>query len=112
GEKPGAVMLGAPCAKNPSGSPRSAHAAVRLQHAGAVALRVEKGNVLPNAGYLDRFSEHFATRFSNASYGRLNVVHRNDDGRVLRRPIGLFREETAIDGTGRSAGLGVRLGGG
>src|SRR5215470_8696558 len=72
----------------------------RLKHARSVAFGVEERDILAHHRYLHWITEYLATGLSHISHRGLNVINRNDDGRVLRRPVGLLREEAAIDRTG------------
>ena len=71
----------------------------RLQHAPAVPLGVGEGDILPHAGDLHRLAEHFAPRGSYFLHGIADIVHRDDEGRMLRRPVRLFGVKTAVDRT-------------
>src|SRR5262249_13988104 len=65
-----------------------------------------------DAGNLRRLTENLAALFPDAPHRRFDVIHPDDDRRVLRRPVGLLREESAIDGAGGSTRLYIRLGSG
>src|SRR5262249_60245852 len=75
-----------------------------------VALGVEKRNVPSNAGNLRRSPENLAALFPDAPHRGFDVIDPDDDRRVLRRPVGLLREQSAIDGAGGSTRLYIRLG--
>src|SRR5262249_12075053 len=67
-------------------------------------------NVPSDTGNLHRLTENLAALFPYALHRGFDVIHADDDGRVLRRPVGLLREQSAIDGASGSARLYIRLG--
>ena len=97
---------------NPPHRPTPAPRAQTAKHADAVVLGVHERHVVPDAGNLHRFAQHLAAGLGDLLHGRVDVVHRDDDGRVLRGPVGLACVEAAIDGAGVHratwAGLGRR----
>src|SRR5437868_1510285 len=79
---------------------RSRVARKRLQHARPISLGIRERDVLAHSGYLHRLAEHFAACFRDLPDRLVDIVHRDDDGRMLRRPIRLPREEAAVDRAG------------
>src|SRR5262249_23499027 len=61
----------------------------RLQHGEAIAFRIEKGDVGPDAGDLHRFAEDLAAGRLDFPHRDLDIVDRDDDGRMLRGPVAL-----------------------
>src|SRR5262245_36709487 len=72
----------------------------RLQHTYAVTLGVGERDILPHTGYLHRLAEHLSARICYSPDCVLDIFHCNNDGWVLRWPIGLFREKAAVNRTG------------
>src|SRR4030095_6561071 len=70
-----------------------------LQHAHAIVFSVNKCDVLADARYLHRLTQHLAAGFGHLLHRGLDVITRNDDRRRLPRPIGCSREKAAIDRT-------------
>jgi hypothetical protein len=64
----------------------------RLLHTDAVALGVGERDIWPHTGDLHRLAEHRSARLCDSPDRVFDIFHRNHDGWVLRRPIGLFRE--------------------
>ena len=79
----------------------------RLQHTDTVALGVGKRDILPHTGYLHRLAEHLPARLCDSPAGVCDIVHRNHDGGVLRRPIRLFREKAAVNCAGLCGALRI-----
>src|SRR5262249_58494591 len=71
----------------------------RLQQADAIAFGVEEGNVLTDTWDEHRLTQNFAAGLVHFLHAFMNVFDRNDDGRILCRPIGLLLEEATIDRT-------------
>src|SRR5262245_43202969 len=69
----------------------------RLKHADAVALGVGKRDIVPHTGYLQRLAEHLSACLGYSPDRVSDIFHCNNDGWVLRRPIGLFREKAAVN---------------
>jgi hypothetical protein len=67
-----------------------------LQHADPIALGVDERDVLPDTRYQHRLTEHRTARVAHLFDRRIHVVHRDHDGRMLRRRVGLLREEPVI----------------
>src|SRR5439155_18014193 len=95
----------------PSGSARSPGlrrvpiARDGLQHADAVAFGIRERHVSSHTRYLGGLAERLPTRGRHFPHPFSDVVHRDDDGRLLQRPIRLPREEAAVDRAGRSRTL-------
>src|SRR5918996_478717 len=68
-----------------------------LKHAHAIAFGVKEGDVLADARYLHRLAQHLAAGIGHFLHRGRDVIDRDDDGRMLRRPVGPFREEATID---------------
>src|SRR5829696_7302437 len=64
---------------------------VGLQHAHAIAFRIEKRNVPTDSRYLHRFSENLAAGLIDPFHRGHNVIHRDDDRRILGWPIALAK---------------------
>ena len=71
-----------------------------LQHTHAVALGVDERDILSHAGYLHRLAEHFTARIYYLLYRFFYIAHRDNDGRILRGPIGFFREKPTVNRAG------------
>jgi len=69
----------------------------RLQHADAVAFGVGERHVAADPGNVHRLAEHLAAGRSHLLHRRCDVVDRDHDRRILRRPVVLLRIEAAID---------------
>src|SRR5262249_17206377 len=63
-----------------------------------------------HTGNLHRLTENLTALFPDALHRGFDVIHPDDDGRVLRRPVGLLWEKSAIDSAGGSTRLYIRLG--
>src|SRR5262245_12933246 len=59
-----------------------------LKHAHAVAFGVKERDVLAHARYLHRLAQHIAAGLGHLAHRGLNVIDRDDDVRMLRRPVG------------------------
>src|SRR5262249_47746817 len=83
-----------------------------LEHAHAVALGVPERDVLSDAGYRHRLAKHFTACFRYSLHRFCDVVHRDDDGRMLVGPAGFLRKESSVDRTGFPGTVVVGFGGG
>src|SRR5215475_13832817 len=72
----------------------------RLQHTDAVALGVGERDIVPHTRYLHRLTEYLAASLCDSPDRVCDIFHRNNDGWVLRWPIGLFRKKAAVNRTG------------
>src|SRR5262245_58715860 len=80
----------------PDGSVSISIARQGLQHAHAVIFGVDEGDVLANARYLHRLTQHLAASLGNFPHRAQDVIHRDDDGGMLHRPVGLPCVEPAV----------------
>ncbi len=58
----------------------------------AVSFGVKEGNILADFGDCHWLAEDFATGLGDTFHGGVDVHDRNDDGRMLRRPVGVDGE--------------------
>jgi hypothetical protein len=59
-----------------------------LQDADSVALGVYERDIASYTGYLHRLAEHGTARLDDLRNSFLDIIDRDDDGRISRGPIG------------------------
>jgi hypothetical protein len=71
-----------------------------LKHAYTVALGIDERDILSHTGYLHRLAEHFTAGIFHFIHCFFDVIHRDDDRRILRGPIVFFRVKAPVDRAG------------
>src|SRR5688572_24274518 len=72
----------------------------RLEHADAIAFGVGERDVVADPRDHHRVAEHHAARARHLLDRLSDVLHGDDDRRMLARPVRLLREESAVDHPG------------